>query len=467
MQRNYPWVKPIATRHRYLTQRGGVDIWWTGARLDNLPPRLPPVGRPLSGNAIVPYRYHFNTVTFGYTTAFWTFDKWELLLDWLALRGVNLPLAWVGYERILMDVFRDAGLSDMEITSFLSGPAFLPWNRFGNIQGSWGGSLPSQWVDDQFDLQKRILTRMVELGMTPVLPSFTGFVPHALAAHYPNASIVSGGDWSGFANTFANVSFLQPFDPLFATLQKAFISKQQAAYGNVSHIYTLDQYNENNPFSGDTDYLRNVTANTFASLRAADPNAIWLMQGWLFFSSASFWTNERIEAYLGGVQGNDSMIILDLYSEAQPQWNRTQSYFGKQWIWCELHDYGGNMGLEGNLQELTSGPVTALNSPDSSMKGIGLTMEGQEGNEIVYDILLDQAWSSKPLNISTYLSNWVSRRYQDTDLPNAQKAWSILSSTVYNNQNSNSQATIKSILELAPSLTGLVNRTGMWCYIWW
>ncbi|EMD32579.1 glycoside hydrolase family 89 protein [Gelatoporia subvermispora B] len=448
--------------YTYLTDFGEVDIWWTGSRLGQLPRELPAVGKPVHGAAIVPYRYHFNTVTFDYTAAFWTFEQWELELDWLALRGVNLPLAWVGYEYILIEVLRDAGLSDADISSFLSGPAFQAWNRFGNIQGSWGGALPMQWVNDQFALQKQILTRMTELGMTPALPAFTGFVPRAMSTLYPNASIVNGSAWSGFPASLTNVSFLEPFDPLFSTLQKSFITKQQQAYGtNVTHIYTLDQYNENNPFSGNISYLSSVSAGTFASLRAADPDAIWMLQGWLFFSSETFWTDERIQAYLGGVPTNDSMIVLDLYSEAQPQWNRTSSYFGKQWVWCELHGYGGNMGLEGNLNAITAGPIAALSSQGSSMKGMGLTMEGQEGNEIVYDVLLDQAWSSAPIDIASYVKSWVARRYTVEPLPSAaQEAWQILSTTVYNNQDPNSQATIKSIYELEPTLTGLVNRTG-------
>ncbi|THG98535.1 hypothetical protein EW026_g3666 [Hermanssonia centrifuga] len=446
----------------YVTEIGGVDIWWTGSRLHELPSPLPSVGAPLTGSSIVPYRYHFNTVTFGYTTAFWTFDKWSLLLDWLALRGVNLPLAWVGYEAILIETFREVGLTDADIGSFLSGPAFQPWNRFGNIQGAWGGELPMQWVNDQFALQKQIVARMVELGMTPILPSFTGFVPRAMTTLFPNASIVNGSQWSGFPSSLTNVTFLEPFDPLFPQIQKSFIAKQQAAYGNVSHFYTLDQYNENDPFSGNTSYLASITSNTFASLREADPEAIWVMQGWLFFNSLAFWTDERVEAFLGGVPEDDSMLILDLYSEAQPQWNRTNSYFGKSWVWCELHDFGGNMGMEGNLPAITTGPIASLNWPGSSMKGIGLSMEGQElGNEIVYDIVLDQAWSSSALNISGYVEKWVSRRYPAKSLPPAaQKAWSILSTTVYNNQNPNTQATIKSIFEKAPALTGLANITG-------
>jgi len=44
-------------------------------------------------------------------------------------------------------------------------------------------------------------------------------------------------------------------------------------------------------------------------------------------------------------------------------------------------DYGGNMGLEGNLPDLTTQPLFALENT-ASMAGVGLSMEGQEGNEV-------------------------------------------------------------------------------------
>lgn len=225
----------------YLINYAHVDIYWfVGSRLHLAPQDLPPVNGTHHGSSIVPWRYHFNTVTFSYTAAFWTWDDWELELDWLALRGVNLPLAWVGYEKILVEVLLEAGFSQSDITTFLSGPAFQAWNRFGNIQGSWGGDLPLSWINSQFALQKQIVARMVELGMTPVLPAFTGFVPYQIGQYYPNASFVNGSAWNGFPSQYTNVTFLEPFDPLFTTLQKSFISKQTAAYGNVSSIYTLD-----------------------------------------------------------------------------------------------------------------------------------------------------------------------------------------------------------------------------------
>ena len=46
-----------------------------------------------------------------------------------------------------------------------------------------------------------------------------------------------------------------------------------------------------------------------------------------------------------------------------------------------MADYGGNMGLEGNLMDLTTQPIYALQNT-VSMAGMGLAMEGQEGNEV-------------------------------------------------------------------------------------
>ncbi|KIJ41526.1 glycoside hydrolase family 89 protein [Sphaerobolus stellatus SS14] len=170
----------------------------------------------------------------------------------------------------------------------------------------------------------------------------TGFVLRAFAKLYPNASIITGSQWSGFPTNLTHDQFLDPFDPLFSQIQTSFIKKQRQAYGDVSHIYTLDcRYNENEPFSGDLGYLRNVSSYTFNSLRVADPKAIFMAQRWLFLIDSAFWNLERISAYLEGVTDPDGMIILNL--------QRTQSYFGKTWIWRELHDYGGNQGFEDNL----------------------------------------------------------------------------------------------------------------------
>lgn len=36
--------------------------------------------------------------------------------------------------------------------------------------------------------------------------------------------------------------------------------------------------------------------------------------------------------------------MLDLYAEVFPIWLRTASFYGIPFIWCMLHNFGGNTG---------------------------------------------------------------------------------------------------------------------------
>ncbi|KAK2464643.1 hypothetical protein APHAL10511_003336 [Amanita phalloides] len=450
--------------HGYLTDIAHININWNSpSQLDIDPRSLPRVFDPFSGTSVVPWRYYFNPVMLSYTAAFWSWEDWEAQLDWMVLRGVNLPLALVGTEKILVEIFREIGLTDDEILSFLSGPAFQAWNRFGNIQGSWGAiATPFSWIEDQFSLQKKILGRMVELGMTPVLPSFAGYVPSGIKRIFPNITFTRGSAFVNLAPIYTSDTRLDPVEPLFAQLQQSFIAKQMQAHGNISSIYALDLFSENNPSSGDLSYLHNATYNVLQSLKAGNSAAIWLTQGWLFYNNQTFWTPERVQAYLSGVESPEDMLILDLWSESHPQWQRVNSYYGKRWIWCQGHDFGTNINLYGQITNITVNSIEAL-AASSNLIGFGMTPEGQETNEIMYDLLLDQAWSKAPINTRSYFHNWVTSRYSESSsIPSdVYAAWETLRTTVYNNiVNLTIVAAVpKSILELAPGTTVFVGGT--------
>ena len=120
------------------------------------------------------------------------------------------------------------------------------------------------------------------------------------------------------------------------------------------------------------------------------------------------------------------------------------------------------MGLYGQVENVTYNPIEALRNSTSTMVGMGLTMEGQEGNEIIYDILLDQAWSKTPLDSGDYFEKWVTSRYHGTRIPQGlYTAWDVMRQTVYNNTDLEfSDAVTKSIFELSPNTTGLLDVVG-------
>ena len=101
----------------------------------------------------------------------------------------------------------------------------------------------------------------------------------------------------------------------------------------------------------------------------------------------AFWTQPRIQAFLSKVP-NDSMIILDLSSDEIPMWSQTNSYYGKPFIWCMLHNYGDVRAIYGNISRVASGPVDARNTPGNTMVGVGITAEGIETNPVIYDLMV-------------------------------------------------------------------------------
>jgi len=188
----------------------------------------------------------------------------------------------------------------------------------GNIDG-WGGPLPQSWIDSHRELQKKILTRMRELGMRPVLPAFTGHVSEALVKKYPNSKIRKMSGWEGFEGTY----ILDPMDPLFLDIGKRFIIKQAEIYG-TDHLYSADTFNEMDPVSSDLQYLADVSKVVSQSMIEGDSLAVNVMQSWLFLHD-KFWNKERIKAYLDAVS-NDRMIMLDLFATGQPQWKNTEAF---------------------------------------------------------------------------------------------------------------------------------------------
>jgi alpha-N-acetylglucosaminidase len=366
---------------------------WSGDNMAALPSPLPavPAGGVSRARTSGKWSYYQNVCTVSYSMAWWRWERWEKELDWMALRGVNLPLAFTGQEAVAQTVFRGLGVADADMGGFFSGPAFLAWYRMGNVRGVGlpvGAVLPQAWIDAQWALQLRIVGRAKALGMTPVLPGFAGFVPAALAAAQkaalPAGAVAPSASWDdAFNDTFCcnrrvNVSTATDF---YVHLGSAFISAQRKALGPLAeglHMYNVDQYNEMAPPFAPEDLagLAGAATAQLASLRAADPAATWLMQGWLFLNSdVDFWGPAQIEAYLGAVD-DEAMIILGLASDLKPLWQHTNSYYGKPFIWCMLHNFGGNVGLGGRAEEVLAEPLKALANASSSMVGIGITMEG-------------------------------------------------------------------------------------------
>ncbi len=415
-------VSVASALNYYLEHYTHSRIQWNSVNLHLTNP-LPVVPERVHRETPYKYRYYFNYCTFNYSMSWWNWERWQREIDFMAMHGVNLPLALTGQNSIWQRVYRSMGFSDEELQSFFPGPAYFNWFWMGNLDG-WGGPLPQSFMDGQERLQKQILQRERELGMMPILPAFTGHVPPTFKDKFPEAKLKKT-HWLDIAETY----ILDPEDPLFEQIGTAFLKESIRTFG-TNHFYSSDTFNENEPPQNDSTYLNGISQQIYNAMLAADSSAVWVMQGWLFTQSRAFWGESQTLALLNAVP-DDRMIILDLWTEAHPVWQRKQAFYGKPWIWCMLNNFGGNNLMYGRMNEVAKGPYrTFCDSRSGHMQGIGLTPEAIETNPVIFEMMLDNVWRADSIEVQPWLHAYAHSRYGKVN-DTIDAAWDILYRTVY------------------------------------
>ena len=403
--------------HQYLREQCGLSVGWdTVLPLPLTSLRESP---PRQGSARVEEGYYLNFCTFSYTMPYWNWPDWEREIDWMALHGVTMPLAITGHEAVLRAAYSVLGLDDQTIRGFLGGPGYLPFQFMGCLDG-FAGPLPSSWIESHLELAARILDRERAFGMTPVLPAFTGHVPREIAA----SARTGRRDWQGFETVV-----LDPADPLYERVC-AEITRAQIALLGTDHRYAADPFIEMIPVDADPAFPGAVAAATLNGLRAADPDAVWVMQAWPFSYQRDFWTRERVTAFLSSIP-DDRMLVADLWAEHDPQWRRLGQFAGKPWLWCALLNFGGRTDPVADLRGVPAAIEAALAAPNPPT-GLGLAMEATHNNPVFFELVTDQIWN-EITDVDAWLDAFVTRRYGGPGAWTAplRAAWQGLLDSIY------------------------------------
>ena len=427
--RGNTWVNIASGVNWYLKYYASIHLSWNQMQA-KLPVVLPAVKQRERHETDLSQRYAFNYCTFSYSMAFWDWKRWEQEIDWLALHGVNLPLAIVGEECVWRQMLLRLGYTEQEVGAFIAGPAFLAWWEMNNLEG-WGGPLPLSWYTRQEQLQKQILTRMKQLDMHPVLPGYCGMVPHD-AKEKLGLNVADAGLWNGFQRP-AN---LLPTDPRFAEIAKIYYEELTRLFGKADY-YSMDPFHESSD-DASINYAKAGEA-MMTAMKRVNPKAVWVIQGW---------TENPRPAMVDGMKAGD-LLVLDLFSECRPMfgipsiWRREQGYKQHHWLFCMLENFGANVGLHGRMDQLLDNFYSTEHTQSSkfkvqSPKGIGFTMEGSENNPVMFELMSELPWRPEKFAKETWVKNYVKARY-GVDDPVIEQAWMILAKSIYNCPAGNNQ----------------------------
>ena len=397
------------------SQKAGINSW-SGNRLE-----WPDPMEDIPAQTVVsPYKHHyyFNTVTYGYTMPYWDWTRWEKEIDWMALHGMDMPLALVANEAISARVWKRLGLTDKEIADYFVGPAHFPWMRMGNISGI-DGPLPLEWHDGQIALQHKILDRMKSLGMKPICPGFAGFLPKAMKRIFPDIELIETSWCDGAFHNW----MLSPQNQLFTRIGQMFIEEWEKEFGKNDY-YLVDSFNEMDipfpPKGTEERYtlLADYGEKVYSSIKSGNPDAVWVMQGWMFGYQRHIWDYETLQSLVSKVPDN-KMLLLDLavdynrcFWKTEVNWEFYKGMFGKEGVYSVIPNMGGKSGLTGKLEVYANGHLDALNSKNrGNLVGYGTAPEGFENNEVIYELICDAGWHTNRIDVTEWLHDYSLCRY--------------------------------------------------------
>lgn len=427
----------------YLKKYCGVQLSWCGNREINIT-SLTMFDGVFSREIDQKFRVYMNYCTLDYSMCWWDFSRWEKEIDFMAMNGINMPLAVIGTETVWYEVLRDYGFTEREALDWISGPAFWAWQLMTNIEG-YMPPADKSYVYHRAELGRKILERYIEFGMQPIQQGFSGHVPMLFKEKFPKAKILVQRGWCRFPET----AQLDPTDPFFIEFGTAYLKKLEKLLGNY-HYLACDPFHEGTPPKPWSWYLKSVGKTINRMYEGFDRESVWVMQSW-----------SMRKPIVKAVPKN-RLFVLDINSEKTLN---TKNLWGYPVVAGMLHNFGGKNAMQGKLKLHCDNKYLKLKAHGANVVGTGMFMEGIEQNPVIYDLQFELLTSSKQIAYSQWLDDYIKRRYGKYS-KTLRKAWDILLDTCYCSEGYHENE-VGSILAARPELMPV--RTGPCCYtkIWY
>ncbi|MFK4064224.1 alpha-N-acetylglucosaminidase [Streptomyces sp. NPDC029674] len=399
--------------HWYLKYVCGAHITWNGSQLD-LPRRLPAPARPLERSTTLPHRFALNDTNDGYTAPYADWAYWERMIDVLALHGCNEVLVIAGAEAVYHRVLQEFGYSDAESRAWLPAPSHQPWWLLQNLSG-YGGPLSQQLIDDRAELGQRIVRRLRELGIAPVLPGYYGHVPDGFVERNGgDARVVPQGVWHGFRRP----DWLDPRTTAFAKVAASFYRHQEQLFGPAD-LFKMDLLHEGGT-AGDVP-VPAAAQGVETALRKARPGAIWVILGW---------EANPLPALLNAVDKKRMLIVDGVSDRYASVTDREKDWGGTPYAFGTIPNFGGRTTIGARTHLWNEKFFAWRDKAGSALVGTAFMPEATDRDPAAFELFSELAWMKTPPDRAAWFSSYADFRYGGRDR-GARAAWRALHDTAY------------------------------------
>ena len=407
-----------------------------------MPKSLPKVENKVHNVFEYEYRHYFNVnCEYKYSAVNYGEQEWQRRVDWMAMNGYNMFLFDFDYRAVWLKMAQDGVLGK----AFVKGepeynPAAMKELLTASVDkvpmfGEYAVSEKS--VELSAQLGASVVEMAFELGIEPEIRPFYGALPFMFPNNHDDyykrskadfridlpGSVFDGltaylaAKWQnspqGIALSPYTVASASAEDQKKALETFTYLSEQYYAYymkvypfdanGRTLKYVYKDLVEEQGFVIKHAAYPNKTLSYLEEQFQKLNPSGKWIV---------SSWTIQQWELDYFSV---DKTLVIDLAGNKS---GSTNEFWGTQWLWCRLNNYGGNQGLGHDLP----GAVTQfakLKQSSKNLSGFALGPEGSDTDPLYYDFMSELSWRSDlPLTkaeADAYIAGWMreyaKRRY--------------------------------------------------------
>lgn len=317
----------------------------------------------------------------------WGFDRWEKEIDFMAMNGVNTPLALTGSDGVLFKMLTDMRIKPETVASFISGSSY--WYK--QLTGNLFGFLPishADYYDKKIAVGRMVTEREKELDMSPVHQGLLLTVPFSFRRHYPKTDLIKLPPWNSFppAMTISadDYGYLRIFN-------KGFLEFQKELLGEV-HNYIFDPLTDVDA-KGYSSFIEEIGDDFIELLDEIDSEGKWFVH------------SKALPEIKGKIE---RAVIID---EDGTDYINRNGFGGNDFVVGFRGNLNGRTVLCGDMESLSENPYLAAKEKHENAVGTGLFFDSDCENPLFYTLASKMITSSEKADMNQYLTDYSKCRY--------------------------------------------------------
>ncbi|HBL40262.1 MAG TPA: hypothetical protein DDY98_01290 [Ruminococcaceae bacterium] len=328
------------------------------------------------------YRTCMEDTFFSCGACWWDWERWEKEIDFMAMNGINMPLCVVGTEAVWMRTMVEIGMSEPFALTDISGPSYWGWQ----LSNCYDGCVPQirkETVEARIALGRRILEREKELGMKPILHSFSGYVSRLFIKSKLRARFNKAESWCKFPEQYQ----IATRDPAFMRIGSAFLKNQSLLLGD-SDFYMADPYYAHAPAKKGDAFLAGIGTAILHVMTKHNENATWVLHA----SSAK-------PAMLKNLDAQRLLVLSDCLDDVP---NGVPCLLTTHYNGCDV------TALHGDASSVCGQRFDDVVQADDRLCGVGACTDGVDTNELF------RQWTMNSLvETEADTAGWMNRYFKN------------------------------------------------------